>query len=205
MNYTEIVALALSYADRQDSEVSDRMDNFLRVVEARINRRLKVQRMSVRTSLITKSDQEYYGLPVDFAGLRDIEIRDQTSTSGGRTTLKYMSPEQMNNYSGSDSTSIYYTIIANQLQIMNPQDDKVLEIVYYRRLVPLSSANPENWASLYDEDLYLHGLMVEISSFIKDATAASLWETRFQQALEEIKTDDQDSRWSGTALEIRIG
>jgi len=205
MDYTEIVNLALSYSDREDAEVEERMDDFLKIVEARINRKLQVQRMSVRTLITTKIGQEYYGLPVDFGGLRDIEIRPVDSESGGRSTLKYMSPEQMNSYSGSNGTNIYYTIIANQIQIMGPQDNMILEIVYYKYLTKLSLATPENWASIYNPDLYTFGLLVEISSFAKDAVAKELWDARFKEALAEIKDDDQDTRWSGTALEIRIG
>ena len=205
MNYTEIVNLALAYADREDPEVDENMDNFLRIVEARVNRKLQVQRMAIRTQITTQQGQEYYSLPADFGGLRDIEVRPVGAESGGRQTLKYMSPEQMNSYSGSSGTNIYYTIIANQLQIMNPQDNKTLEIVYYKYLTPLAISNPENWASIYTPDLYVFGLLVEISSFAKDAVAKDLWNQRFIATLDEITTDDEDTRWSGTALEIRLG
>jgi len=204
MNYSEVVALALSYSDREDKEVHDNMDNFLRVAEARINRALKVQKMSMRTQISTKKDKEYYGLPEDFAGLRDIKVFSESSPKS-RTTLSYLSPEQMNAESGKDTSYIYYAMVANQLQVMPPQNNKIIEIVYYRKVPALNGIMETNWISVYNPDLYLYGLMVEINSFTKDAEAKLLWDDRFVGALSEIKTDDQETRWSGPTLQTRLG
>ena len=52
MTYNDIVNLTLGYADRQDDEVATRMDNFLRVTEARINRVLMTLDMSCLLNII---------------------------------------------------------------------------------------------------------------------------------------------------------
>ena len=205
MNYDEIKALALSYADRKDAEVSNNIDNFLRMVESRANRFLKTMDMSTRSILLMEEGQEYFPLPSDFNGLRDIEIQPVGSIA--RCTLKYMSPEQLNNEaSGSSGSEIYYTLIADQIQLVPTQPaGTTLEIVYYRRLIPLTSISPNNWMSNIHPDCYNAGLMVEISAFVKDAMATELWNNRFSEALDAIQTDDADSRWSGTALQTRVG
>ena len=211
MNYTEIKELALNYADRQDLEVINNIDNFMRVVEARESKHIQVQKQSMRTRLLTSADQEYYGLPGDFNGLRDIEIANIDGTS--RSTLAYLNPEQMNLATNTDQTiSIegenaqgYYTIIANQVQIYPPVSDKLLEIVYYQKIPSLTSTETNNWLSDDNPDSYVFGILVEISSFVKDELAYKLWDTRFRQSLEEISKNDKDSRWSGTPLRVRIG
>ena len=207
MNYDEVKELALAYADREkDTEILAKIDLFIRVTEARVNRVLKVQKMSVRTQIMTVLDQEYYGLPLDFSGLRDIEIRTD-DTAQDRITLQYLSPEQMNDAAkrGATSKKIFYTIIANQLQIYPTQDNKLLELVYYSKVPALNSANAINWMALDNPDVYLFGIMVEISAFVKDAAAAQLWDTRFVAAMEEIHHDDKLTRWSGTSLYIKAG
>lgn len=205
MNYNEIKDLALSYADRKDSGTISRMDDFLRVTESRINKALKTQKMSVRAVLQTVDKQEYYSLPPDYSGLRDIELRS-TLHSRDRCTLQYMSPEQLNNRSASPGDQVYYTLIANQIQIMPPRPTgEILEIIYFRKVPPLTPSESENWVSVSDPDLYLFGLLVEISSFLKDANASAMWDARFAQCLEAIQSDDLDNRWSGTALQIRVG
>ena len=203
MIYSEIKSLALSYADREDAEVSNKLDSFLRIVESRINRFLRVQKMSAIALISTIADQEYYALPPDFNGLRDIEISDST-TSDTKITLKYLNPEQMNNVT-EDYTNIYYAIIGNRLQIKPAQENKILEIIYYQKLPELTSTDTENWLSQDFPDAYVFGLMVEISSFVKDMEAGVLWEQRFSDTLKAINLLDTKNRWSGTSLEIRSG
>jgi len=205
MNYTEITDAAYSYADRQDAEAVGNKDLFLRAVENRLNNKLSVQKMSCRTQLLTRLDQEYYGLPPDFSGLRDIEISNPGSR--GRCTLKYLNPEQMNNWSSltaqGGANDIFYTIIADQLQIMPPQDGMMLEIVYYRDVPPLTPTDNENWVSIGQPNLYIFGMLVEISSFAKDKDAATLWDRRFVTEVDGLTEQDQLNRWSGTPLQIR--
>jgi hypothetical protein len=203
MNYSDIVVAALAYSDRQDSEVSNNMGHFIRVVETRVNRKLKVQSMTVRSATPTVAGQEYYGLPEDFAGIRDIELREEM-LSQARDTLQFLTPEQMNQYSNNTGSKVYYTIIANQLQIMPAQEsNKVLEIIYYRKVPNLNSTDTENWLSTQNPDVYIFGILVEISAFTKDSEAAVLWEARFSVALDEIALDDAITRWSGPPLTVR--
>lgn len=209
MDYNDIRTLSLSYADRQDTEVVDRIDNFIEVVESRMNRALKVSNMSIRSTLPLIADQEYYGLPSDFGGFRDIQINTAVTpeTSQRRKTLKYLNPEQMNHRANSTGgfDQIYYTLAAQQLQIYPPQESGDLEIIYYQKLVPLSPANPENWMSQFNPDGYIFGILVEISSFVKDGTAAELWNSRYKEVVAEIENEDGKARWSGTPLEVKLG
>jgi hypothetical protein len=205
MDYQEIIDTALSYADRaKDQEVIDRMDGFLRMIEPRINRAFQVRNMSVRAVVVCVDGQEYYGLPSDFNGIRDIEVYPVNEPEN-KDTLKFLPPEAMNNYQvTAGNRAIYYTIIADQFQIKPAQTSaNAMEIVYYQNLSELSSSNRSNWVSFYAPDAYVNGLMVEINAFVKDKEAAVLWDSRFMNSLKEIERNDDITRWSGTPLEIR--
>ena len=204
MNYQTIVDLALSYADREDTEVIDRMDGFLRMVESRINKRLQVWKMTSRAVIDMVSDQEYYGLPCDFSGMRDIEVYP-TDSATDRVTPCYLNPEQMNTAILNKSDTLAYTIIADQIHITPQDTGKVLEIVYYSTLPELSAGNVTNWLSSGNPDIYVFGLLVEINSFVKDGTAADIWNARFMDELSALSLEDQNIRWSGTPLVIRTG
>lgn len=208
MNFSEITTLALAYTDREDDEVTTRMDKFILLVEARINRKLKTLDMSARSiiDLTVNPDQEYYQVPTDFGGLRDIEI----NTGPRRKTLVYLNPEQMNNLisSSADSlniTKIYYTITAQQIQIWPKQSSGNLEIIYYQRVPPLTSVNDQNWIGDEFPDAYIHGICQEITAFAKDTEGFKIWKLRFDESLAEIQLEDRENRWSGTPLEVKIG
>ena len=168
---------------------------------------LEVRKMSTRTQTTAIADQEYYGLPADFSGIRDIEISD-LATGKSRQTLAYLTPEQMNIESAKNVISgtgrqVYYTIVADQFQIYPPVTDKTIEIIYYQNLPPLTSVSPDNWLSFYYPDIYVFSILVEINSFVKDAATAQMWEARATQAIEELAKEDARDRWSGTPMQIR--
>ena len=204
MNYQTIVDLALSYADREDVEVVNRMDGFLRMVESRINKRIQTWKMTSRAVIDMVSGQEYYGLPCDFSGMRDIEVYPSDSGTD-RITPCYLNPEQMNTAILNGSDAVSYTIIADQIHITPQDDGKVLEIVYYANLPELSASLVTNWLSSDNPDIYVFGLLVEINSFVKDGDAASIWNARFMDELDSLQLEDQQLRWSGTPLVIRTG
>lgn len=204
MNYQEIVDTALSYADRQDDEVVTRIDKFLRIVESRINRKLKVRHMSGIFRIQMRIDDEYYELPADFGSLRDIEVRPSIE-SNTRYTASLVTPEFMNTFRGSmeNSEQPKYVIIGRSVQVSPPYDGWILEIVYHRRVCPLTAVDSENWVSDVYPDLYVFGALTEISAFVKDKESTVLWHERFTSLLDEIELDDAISRWSGTPPVMR--
>ena len=201
MQYAEIVGLALGYADRQDSEVTSRVDLFIKVTESRINRVLMTLDMSSRANTAMDSTQEFYTLPPNYSVMRAIKVIDNTN-SASRVTLLQVNPEQMANLVNNGETQFpCYTVISGAIQVQPFYDNThSLEIDYFQTLPPLSSSITTNWLSDSNPDVYVFGLLVEISSFVKDSEASALWDGRFQQAMSEITLNDAKSTWSGTSL-----
>ena len=196
--------MALNFADREyHTKIIDRMDNFLRMVESRINRKIKQEGLTARATITTVADQEYYGLPADFSSLIDIEIKESVIATV-RQTLIYRTPAKLNDYANVAETNdaVYYTLINNQLQIIQPQDGRTIEIVYHMKVPELTSVDDENDVSINDPDCYIAGLLVEINSFVKDANAASIWDTRFKEILGEMDFNDFKRKYNGAQLEI---
>jgi len=211
MTYDDIVNTSLAYADRQDVDVTSRIDFFMRMVESRINRLLVIEDMSIRYTFPEPNPTDgRYVLPSDFSALQDIAIVNLT-TPTSRNTLSLVNPEQMNTATNTvnvdNSLKHFYNILASKL-IVQPiviDGTSSLEIVYYGNIVPLTPAVPTNWISLNHPDLYINGILVEINSFVKDANAASLWDARFKQVIIELEDADNVLVYSGTPLQTRIG
>ena len=202
MNYSEIRDMVISYSDREDAEVQDRIDNFMRITEARINRLLDVGMMSVRATVVLLEGQDYYTLPPDFSGMRAIKM----TTGDGDKTLHFLTPEQYVNVQNVGSIDkVYYTIIGSQLKITPAQQGAILEMTYYQKVPPLTESEPNNWLANNNPDAYIFGVLVEINSFVKDAKAASLWDSRFKDTINTMEFSDSINRWSGTAMQIRMG
>ncbi len=86
-----------------------------------------------------------------------------------------------------------------------PTNVGIMEITYYQRVPALTVAAPNNWVSDDNPECYIFGLLVEITSFAKDADAMAIWQGRFAESIADIEIDDQRTRWSGTPLQIHLG
>lgn len=203
MLYSEIKDAALAYADRAtDASILNNIDTFIRIVEARIAKKLRQIQATHRATMNTSSTTEYYELPDDFNGLVDIEV--YASGSDDRCSLEYMPPQLMNKYVGlaDSSDTPYYTIVANQLQVIPRQDGKVLEIVYYYKPEPLSDSVTSNSISVQNPELYIFGLAVEIAAFTKDGEALAIWEQRFTTELDTLEDIEKTVKWGGPLMAI---
>ena len=207
MNYEEIVAASKAFADRQDVEVSSNIDTFIILVEAKINRVLKTRMQSTRAFTPTVTDREYYPLPVDFAGMRDIQLNSD-SPLNKHTVAQYnqMTPAQMNEQRSLPfAGSHYYCITAKELQIYPCQESgKTIEMVYFQKVPNLNADADTNWLSDSHPDIYLAGMMAEIEAFAKNYDASKLWYARLEMAIAELDNSDTEERWSGGPLQMRL-
>jgi len=202
MNYSEIKDSALKYSMRTDPDTADMVDTFLRIVEARMNTSLDCKPMMFRAVLETTSDQQYYAPPLYFLKLRDIQVNYE---GGDICTPVYVAPEEMNKRQSEKNQTLVYTIIANQFQIFPMIKGQQIEIVFQKRMVPLSTEYPWNWASELIPNAYIFGVLVEICNYAKDPQEAQMWDARFRATLEEFNEQDAVGRWSGPSLRIQIG
>lgn len=208
MTYDEIVAASKAYADRNDIEVANNIDVFIVLAEARMNRLLKTREQSSRVITPTVDLQEYYSLPPDYAGMRDIQIsvtNDDGSISSAPLTM--LTPELFNiKRNAPFNGRLYYSIIANQIQVFPIQAaGKHIEIIYYQKVPNLNSHASLNWVSEGHPDMYVAGVTGEISLFAKDYETAGSWFDRMGESINELDSSDVMERWSGGPLVMRIG
>ena len=208
MNYKQVKDAAQSYVDRYDQELVNAIPGFTKVVESKINTALKTGEQAVRAQIWLERDKEYYVLPSDWGGFRDVELVERGSQSinegtgyhpVGGMTLIYVNPEQMNGTNRRERQH-YYTVIANQIQVAPPTDNQILEVVYYQTVPPLVADADTNWLTEKHPDAYIFGLCAEICAFAKDAIGYELYKMRFMESIMGIAQDDQVTRWSGPSL-----
>jgi len=208
MKYQEIADTARAYADRNDIEVVNNINNFIALAEARMNRILKTRQQAIRGYTFAVQDQEFYSLPPDYAGMRDIQISEGLPIAKGKSaSLILITPQQFNTQRNMPSDgNIYYTIEANQLQIHPPQQvGNIIELVYYQRIPNLDSVGDENWVSRDHPDIYIAGVCGEISLFAKDYPAADGWFERMGKSMDELDFSDEQERWAGGPMMMRLG
>lgn len=206
MIYSELVAAAKSYADRQDLEVDESVDIFILMAEARINRVLKTREQSTRATMQAVEDKEYYPLPCDYSGMRDVQVSSADADDNSVSRLSYVSPEYLNSKSKiGDTNQGYYCVVANQLQVYPLiSEDCVIEMVYWQNVPNLNSVDNENWLSISHPDIYLAGIVAEIETFAKNYEVAKGWDSRMSRAIGELEQSDVKENWAGSQLVTRV-
>ena len=206
MNYTEIRDLALSYSDREDSDIISRIDGFLYMVECKLNRLLMSNEMEVTNIINYIADSIYeYALPSDFGELRTISVIT-TGDVNSKIPLELINPDQMAWAKLNSSSGMYYSINNGKLEIYSSLSSTQSILIKYLQHVPkLTSIVTTNWLSDKYPDLYVVGLLVEISTFAKDWDAVSNFNTRFDAVVNDTILKDKRAKHSGNPMRVRVG
>ena len=194
-NYTELQASVADFLNRSD--LTDVIPDFIRMTEAELNRVLRTREMSVRTQ--GPISKQYVKLPVDFLGLRNIELMTSPVT-----VLEYRNLQNLDAHRALDATGkpIYYSILQNNIEFAPvPDSEYTLEIVYYQAL-PALAENTTNWLLDSHPDIYLYGSLMQSAPYLQADERIGVWAGKFQQILEQLKTSDEKARFSGTTPTI---
>lgn len=206
MNYTEITQLALSIGDREDSDLPLRLDGFLFLVEAEINRILKSLEQETFAIIPYTADNVYeYDLPTDFSELRLIS-KIIGVDKNSKVPYEYCTPEQIAWAKVNKCDTKFYTLTENKIHIYPAlSSSEAILLTYVRKIIPLTSLNTTNWLSIKHPDLYIFGLLIYISKFAKDWDAVDRFTNDFNKVIDQIFTKDLEAKYSGVSLVSRIG
>ena len=194
-NYTELQASVADFLNRSD--LTAVIPDFIRMTEAELNRVLRTREMSVRTRAPVSG--QYVKLPVDFLGMRNIELLTEPVT-----VLEYRNLQNLDAHRAADSTGkpLFYSIMQNNIEFAPvPDSEYTLEIVYYQSL-PALADNTTNWLLDAHPDIYLYGSLMQSAPYLQADERISIWAGKFQQILEQLKTSDEKARFSGTTPTI---
>lgn len=179
----------LDAAHLTDAQVS----GFISLAQARLNRELNAWEMeasedqSVSANLVT--------LPGDFSRVR------QVSVSGVGTYDASSKGEITNKAAVRDETRRLFAIDAGSIMLYPAILDGVTVTVdYYVKVPEISAGVPSNVFTTEYADLMLWAALVEGSNFIVEDDRASLFEAKYQSALEQSNQNPKRVKFGSTPL-----
>ena len=196
-NYTELQASVVDFLNRSD--LTTVIPDFITLCEADMNRTLRTREMTVRTRAVL--DGQYLKLPSDFLGLRNIELQTDPVTPLQFRNLQNLDLHRVNNKTGKP---LYFSIMQNNLEFA-PIPDSVteytLEIVYYQKIPSLATFTT-NWVIDTHPDLYLMGSLAQSAPYLQADERIAVWAGRYSQIIEQIRTSDENAKFSGSTPSI---
>jgi hypothetical protein len=198
-SYSELVTEIGAWLNRSD--LSARIPTFIRLFEARMNRRLRDPDMEAVGSIALVTGTEGYDLPFGFR-----EARLAYMDAAPRIYLTPMTPQSLRSeFTGQESGNPEaYAIIEGQIVLAPaPTSDATLKLVYYRELTGIDTGNATNWLLDAHPDCYLFGSLCTASAYLVDDERLNVWKAAWDEAIEEIMQDGNKRRLPGGPLVAR--
>ena len=189
--YDELKTSIAGFLHRAD--LTSAIPDFITLCEVKFNRNLRISTMETRAT--ADLDQQYEAVPLDFLEMRYIQ-----TTGALGSQLEYVSPASFNHrYKTTDvGTPKLYTIIDGTIGFAPaPSGTYTMEMGYFKAIPSLSASQTSNWMLANHPDVYLYGSLKEAEPYIKNDKRIAVWESKYGQAIQEVKEADQRARWAG--------
>jgi len=200
-NYSSLKTSIANWLNRSDltSEISD---DFIKLVEADFNSKLRVRKMIAQTSFTIDSETE--ALPTGFLQVRDMYILSGST----KYPLRYMTPSQMDQVKGTSQTGLplAYTILGDTFRFMpRPDSNYTAYINYYKGFDALSDTNTTNYILTSHPSIYLYGSLFHAANFLGGVNPQQVqtWQQMYATSLERLEQNDREDQFSGSPLQIR--
>lgn len=193
-NYSELQAAIVNWLNRDPG--TDRVKEFIHLAEAGFRRVLKTLDNEVR-SRATVPTGGFVALPDDYNGIRDIY-----TIGNPNRPLTIVSPSQLTDWGNLTGDPYYATVVDGQFKFNPDIAGEEVEVVYYRKLTPLSDTQTTNY--LIDEypDVYLAGALVQAKGYLKEDDV-TLWLNVLNQWVSEMDQQSKDQKYA--AARKRVG
>ena len=175
----------------EQDDVTDRLDDFIALAEARFNRELRVREMDTSTSGSVSTAT--LAMPSDFLELNAFRL-----TVTPPITLEYRPPDefyQLNAQSGGGQPRLF-TILGTDFRLAPAPDSAYTYTLEYKQQIPaLTASNETNWLLTKAPDLYLYGSLLESAPFLQDDARITFWSNLYQASLKSLIAQDARSRY----------
>ena len=198
--YTELKTDVAAYLGRSD--LSSKVEDFIRLAEIRLRRVLRIRAMLSQSTLATVASTASVALPSDFLQLRELHI---SSTPVG--TLAYNAPTS---FYGSGITNVtgrpeIFTSIGSNLVLARiPDSVYSLSLLYYQKPTFLSSSNASNVFLTEAPDALLYAALGEAEPYLMSDERLGVWAGLFERALSDLSASDDAAEFAGNPLRMQV-
>lgn len=189
--YSGLVASVSDWLNRSD--LDSKIPDFIALLEARLNRELRVPDMEDEVTLITDSENAN-SLPTDF-----LEARALYLDVSPRIIMRQVSMDGIRELGPITGSPEVYAVSGGFLFVAPvPTDSLGLHLNYYQKIPALSSDNEINWLISAHPDVYLWGALVMAEAFLWNDERVPGWKSLWDEAIESLKRHGAKARHGGS-------
>ncbi len=195
-NYSDLKTAIASFYHRND--LTSVIDDFIDLCESEMQRKIKLLEFEVTGTVTVTAGVGT--LPTGFIGARTLSWQGNPER-----VLQYVTPDRLTRVNAASPSLVsYYTITGSDIKFANDTDG-TLNITYMARFTPLSGSNTTNAIITNHPSAYLYGSLVHTSIYCKDPDGAVGYQRLFDDQISQINSDNQDRKYAGASLMVRVG
>lgn len=199
-NYTELQSSIADWLNRDD--LTTVIPTFISLAEKQLERSVRHYEMIVRSAAVL--DTQYTSLPNDWLETIRVQL-----TSGNTHRLELVSLDDMVELREKSGNTAgrprYYAHIGNTLESYpTPDSSYDLELMYYRKIIPLGSTVASNWLLEAAPDAYLYGALLAAAPYLSEDERIEVWGGLYSSAIQALNNTSNASRDSGSGLKMRF-
>ena len=189
--FSNLKASVVSFSGRDD--LSEHMDDFVKLTEQSIYHNdqspLKIRSMEALSTLVTVAGTKTVDLPANFLAFRSITIE----SGGNEYPLSYYTPGALPTPNTSGVPRAF--TITDKIEFdYNPDAVYTININYYAKATPLSSAAPTNAILTTYPSIYLYGCLACVYDFANEPELSEYNYGKFIRAIKgAIRGDHKGS------------
>ena len=199
MNYAAFKSYVARFVWRDGDAVFEAdLDNMINMAHARLNRDLRIQRMSVTASADLVADT--LSLPFDY-----LEMRTITSNSPP-APMQYVSPYERERIKLANATTFQpiYTIAGEAIFFVGPMSAtdnpaRTVTMTYYAKIPDFASTD-SSWLADDYLDLYTYAVLRHTPAYLKDDERVVLWKNEYEETLASVVNAEVNRRYAGSPL-----
>lgn len=191
MSLDTVAGLRAAVADYLDDDLTDQINDFISIAEARHRREIRMREMLTRASLTV--DARNVSLPTGF--LEAINLRLLTDPV---TVLSEVSLYEMTTIRVDTTGKPAYFSIASDIEFDRTPDQSYSgEITYYQAFTALSDSNTSNTLLTTYPDAYLYAVLAASAPYQMADERVQVWEALYRDARDAINMQASASRRVG--------
>ena len=194
--YSDLKTAIANHLARTD--LTDQMDDFIDLAEARLGRELKTRSQESFTNVST--GDEFVTMPTDLRKVRMVRI-----TTGTPNVLKADTPNDLfSNFGTGQARPTNFCIVGEQI-ILRPIPDTTytVQITMGEGMNSLSDSNTTNTVLTRYPDAYLYGSLAPAYRYLLDETRASFYDGLTSTAILEINRSEDEAKFGSGTLQAQ--
>ena len=191
MTYDNLSTNILQYLERSDAAVVEQIPNFIMLAEFEIAQEMKSLGQQQVVEATMQAGNPVIPKPARWRKTTSFNI----TVNGKKQPVFLRKYEYLINYSPDTSvtnTPLYYADYDydNWLVAPTPDENYQFEVLYYERLIPLSSDNQTNWITRNAPNAMLYGTLLQAMPFLKD-DQRQIFQQKYTEAMQFLSNEDK--------------